>query len=112
MRYVALKSARSDLRCCLPTRCCLGGSVTGIASIAVCSLSNRLSALAGVVQLTVLSLLTEDVELIELSDFIVTSGLEVDTLDLVASVNLVDLDAVVDGDFFAIIFFQCLRVCE
>ena len=52
------------------------------------------------------------VELIELSDFIVTSGLEVDTLDLVASVNLVDLDAVVDGDFFAIIVFQCLRVCE
>ena len=40
-------------------------SVTGIASIAVCSLSNRLSALAGVVLLTVVSLLTAEVELIE-----------------------------------------------
>ena len=46
------------------------------------------------VQLTVLSLLTEDVELIELSDFIIKSGLRVDTLGLVASVNSVDLDAV------------------
>ena len=69
-------------------------SVTGIASIAVCSLSNRLSALAGVVLLTVVSLLTAEVELIELSDFIMKSGLRVDTSDLVASVNSVDLDAV------------------
>ena len=79
--------------------------VIAVASVAVCSLSNRLSALADVVQLTVLSLLTEDVELIELSDFIIKSGLRVDTLDLVASVNSVDFGAVVDGDFFAVIVF-------
>ena len=49
------------------------------------------------VQLTVLSLLTVEVELIELSDSIIKSGLRVDTLDLGASVNLVDLDAAVVG---------------
>ena len=80
-------------------------AVTDVASVAVCSLSNRLSALADVVQLTVLSLLTEDVELIELSDFIIKSGLRVDTLDLVASVNSVDLDAGVDGAF--VVFIIC-----
>ena len=79
-----------------------------VASIAVCSLSNRLSALAGVVLLTVLSLLTVVVALVglvELSDFIIKSGLRVDTLDLVASVNSVDLDAVVDGAF--VVFIVC-----
>ena len=76
-------------------------SVTGIASIAVCSLSNRLSALAGVVQLTVISLLTAEVELIELSDFIIKSGLRVNTSDLVASVNSVDFGTV---DLFVFIW--------
>ncbi len=76
-------------------------SVTGIASIAVCSLSNRLSALAGVVLLTVVSLLTAEVELIELSDFIMKSGLRVDTSDLVASVNSIDFGAV---DLFVFIW--------
>lgn len=52
-----------------------------------------------------------EVELIELSDFIIQSGLRVDTLDLVASVNSVDLDASVDGDFFAVIVFLFLRFC-
>lgn len=65
-----------------------------VISVTVCSLSNRLSALVGVVQLTVLSLLTAEVELIELSDFIIKSGLRVDALDLVASVNSVDFGAV------------------
>ena len=96
-------------------------AVTDVASVAVCSLSNRLSALTGVVLFTVLSLsivvvaliaMVELIELVELSGCIIICGLEVDTLDLVASVNLVDLDAVVDGDFFAVIVFQCLRVCE
>ena len=36
----------------------------------------------------------------------------VDTLDSGASVNSVDLDAVVDGDFFAVMIYQFLRVCE
>lgn len=76
-------------------------SVTGIASIAVCSLSNRLSALVGVVLLTVVSLLTAEVELIELSDFIMKSGLRVDTSDLVASVNSIDFGAV---DLFVFIW--------
>ena len=64
---------------------------------------------------TALSLLTVEVELIELVELsvcIIICGLEVDTLDLVASVNLVGLDAVVDGFFFAVIVFQFLRVCE
>ena len=84
---------------------------TTVASVAVCSLSNRLSALVGVVLLAMLSLLTELVaftalvELIELSDFIIKSGLRVDTLDLGASVNSVDLDAVVDGAF--VVFITC-----
>lgn len=92
--------------------------VAAVATLTVCSLPNRLLALAGVVLLTALSLLIvvvaliAKVELIELSDFIVTSGLESETLVCVASVNLVDLDAVVDGVFFAVILFQCLRVCE
>ena len=47
-----------------------------------------------------------------MSDFIVTSGLGGETLDLGASVNLVDLDAGVDGDFFAVIVFLFLRVCD
>ena len=80
-------------------------AVTDVASVAVCSLSNRLSALTGVVLLTALSLLTVEVELIELSDFIIQSGLRVDTLDLVALVNSVDLDAVVDDAF--VVFITC-----
>ena len=90
----------------------MGG--TAVASVVVCSLPNRLSALAGVVLLTVLSLLTVAVELIELVVLlgcIIICGLEVDTLDLVTSVNSVDLDAGVDGGFFAVIVFQFLRVC-
>ena len=83
-----------------------------MASVAACSLSNRLSALAGGALLIVLSLLTVEEVVIELSDFIVTSGLGGETLDLGASVNLVDLDAGVDGDFFAVIVFLFLRVCE
>ena len=99
-RNVALNSAKSDFRCCLPMRCCFSSSVVAVAvvdALGVCSLSNRLSALAGVVLLTALSLLTVEAELIELSDFMIKSGLRVDTLDLVASVNSVDLDADVDG---------------
>lgn len=52
-----------------------------------------------------LSLLTVMLELIELSDFIIKSGLRVDTLDLAASVNSVDLDADVDGVF--VVFIIC-----
>ena len=62
--------------------------------------------------MTVLSLFTAliaGVELIELSGCIIICGLMVDTLDSGASVNL---DAVVDGDFFAVIVFRFLRVCE
>ena len=65
--------------------------------------------------MTVLSLFTAliaGVELIELSGCIIICGLMVDTLDSGASVNSVDLDAVVDGDFFAVIVFRFLRVCE
>lgn len=87
-------------------------AIMAVASVAACSLSNRLSALAGVVLLTVLPLLTGLVELIGLSDSIIKSGLRVDTLDLVTSVNSVDLDAVVEGVFFAVIVFQFLRVGE
>ena len=87
-------------------------AIMAVATVAACSLSNRLSALAGVVLLTVLPLLTGLVELIGLSDSIIKSGLRVDTLDLVTSVNSVDLDAVVEGVFFAVIVFQFLRVGE
>ena len=87
-------------------------SVAAVASVAACALSNRLSALAGVVLLTVLPLLTGLVELIGLSDSIIKSGLRVDTLVSGASVNSVDLDAGVDGVFFAVIVFQFLRVGE
>ena len=86
-------------------------AIMAVASVAACSLSNRLSALGGVVLLTVLPLLTGLVELIGLSDSIIKSGLRVDTLDLVTSVNSVDLDAVVEGVFFAVIVFQYLRFC-
>ena len=82
-------------------------AVTAVASVAVCSLPNRLSALAGVVLLTALSLLTGLVELIELSDFIIKSGLRVDTLDLGASVNSVDLDADVVGAL-AVLIGECV----
>ena len=47
----------------------------------------------------------ELIELGELSGCIIICGLEVDTLDLVASVNSVDLDAGVDGAFVA--FISC-----
>ena len=65
--------------------------------------------------LTALSLFTEltvVVELIELSGCIIICGLMVDTLVSGASVNSVDLDAGVDGVFFAVIVFQFLRVGE
>ena len=65
--------------------------------------------------MTALSLFTAlivGVELIELSGCIIICGLMVDTLDSGASVNSVDLDAVVDGDFFAVMIYQFLRVCE
>ena len=65
--------------------------------------------------LTALSLFTAlivGVELMELSRCIIICGLMVDTLDSGASVNSVDLDAVVDGDFFAVMIYQILRVCE
>ena len=75
----------------------------GIDSVAVCLLSNRLSALAGVVLLTALSLLTVGVELVELSGCIIIWGLEVDTWISGALVNLVDLDAV--GLFVFIVDF-------
>ena len=81
----------------MPIHCCFGCSVVSAAAVrpvAVYSLPNRLNALAGVVLLTALSLFTAGVELIELSDFIIKSGLRVDTLDSGASVNSVDLDAV------------------
>ena len=86
-----------------------------VASVEVCSLPNRFSlatALDVVVLLTALSLLTAGLVFVVMSDFIVTSGLEGESLDLGASVNLVDLDAGVDGDFFAVIVFLFLRVCE
>ena len=59
-------------------------------------------------QLTVISLLTAGVELselVELSGCIIGCGLKIDTLDLVASVNSVDLDASVDGAF--VVFITC-----
>ena len=65
--------------------------------------------------MTALSLFTAlivGVELMELSGCIIICGLMVDTLDSGASVNSVDLDAVVDGDFFAVMIYQFLRVCE
>ena len=68
-----------------------------VASVEVWSLPNRFSlvtALAVVVLLTALSLLTAGLGLVELSDFMIKSGLEVDTWFLGASVNSVDLDAV------------------
>ena len=86
-----------------------------VASVEVCSLPNRFSlatALDVVVLLTALSLLTAGLVFVVMSDFIVTSGLEGESLDLGASVNLVDLDAGVDGDFFAVIVFLFLRVCD
>ena len=78
-----------------------------MASVAACSLSNRLSALAGGALLIVLSLLTVEEVVIELSDFIVTSGLGGETLDLGASVNLVDLDADVVGAL-AVLIGECV----
>ena len=83
-------------------------AVTAVASVTVCSLPNRLSALAGVVLLTVLSLFIGLVGSIELSVFIVTSGLDGETLGLAASVNLVDLDAGVVG---ALVVFIVNCVC-
>ena len=68
-----------------------------VASVEVCSLPNRFSlatALAVVVLLTALSLLTAGLELVELSGCIIIWGLEVDTWGSGVSVNLVDLDAV------------------
>lgn len=47
----------------------------------------------------------ELIELVELSGCIIICGLDVDTLDLVASVNSVDLDAGIDGAF--VVFIIC-----
>ena len=47
----------------------------------------------------------------ELSEFIIKSGLRVDTLVSGASVNLVDLDAVVVGVFVVFIVLVVLRFC-
>lgn len=118
VRNVALKSAKSDLRYCLLMRCCFGGSVVAVmavALVAVCSLPNRFSsatALAVVVLLIVLSLLTAELGLVKLSDLIIKSGLRVvDTWVSGASVNLVDLDAEVKGVFvvFIVCFFELLN---
>ena len=57
--------------------------------------------------MTVLSLVTALIGLVELSNFIIKSGLGVDTLDSGASVNSVDLDAV---DLFVFIW-KCV-LCE
>ena len=84
-----------------------------VASVAVCSLPNRFSlatALA-VVQLTALSLLTAGLELVELSGCIIIGGVEVDTWFSGALVNLVDLDAVVEGVFVVFIVLVVLRFC-
>lgn len=56
--------------------------------------------------MTELSLFTAMIGLVGLSDFIELSGLRVDTVVWGASVNLVDLDAVVDGVFFDVIVFN------
>lgn len=85
-----------------------------VASVAVCSLPNRFSlatALAVVVLLTALSLLTAGVELVELSGCIIIGGLEVDTWISGASVNLVDLDAGVEGVFVVFIVLRVLGFC-
>ena len=86
-------------------------SAAVVVSVVVCSLPNRLSVLAGVVLLTVLSLFTALVELVELSDFIELTGLRVDTVVWGASVNSVDLDAVVEGVFVVFIVLVVLRFC-
>ena len=85
-----------------------------VASVEVCSLPNRFSlatALAVVVLLTALSLLTAGLELVELSGCIIIWGLEVDTWISGASVNLVDLDAVVVDVFVVFIVLRVLRFC-
>ena len=101
---------------CLPMRCCLGDSdvsVTTVASVAVSSLPNRLSVLAGEVLLTALSLFTALRGLVVLSDFIIKSGLGVvDTLDSGASVNSVDLDAVDLFVFIGKCVFGETLICE
>ena len=82
-------------------------AVAAVASAGICSLPNRLAGLAGLVLLTALSLFTAGLVFVVLSDFIVTSGLEVETLDLGASVNLVDLDADVVGAL-AVLIGECV----
>lgn len=77
-----------------------------VASVDVWSLPNRFSsatALAVVVLLTALSLLTAGLGLVELSGCIIIWRLEVDTWVSGASVNLVDLDAGVEGVFVVFI---------
>ena len=89
MRYVSLKSAKSDLRCCLPIRCCFGGMG---ASGVFCSSLNRLSDVV-VLMVSILSLLlTAVVGLMELSFVIELMGLRVDTGLSVASANWGDWD--------------------
>lgn len=72
-------------------------AVDAVDAVCIGSLPNRLSRLAEVVPLTALSLFTARLVIVVSSDFISTSGLEGETLDLGASVNLVDLDAAVVG---------------
>ena len=62
--------------------------------------------------MTVLSLVTALIGLVELSDFIIKSGLWVDTLDLGASVNSVDLDAVDLFVFIGECVFGETWICE
>ena len=86
-----------------------------VTSVAVCSLSNRFSlatALAVVVLLTALSLLTARLGLVELSGCTIICGLEVDTLDSGASVNSVDLDAVDLFVFIGKCVFGETLICE
>ena len=72
-------------------------AVAAVDAVGICSLPNRLLGLDGVALLTALSLSTAGLAFVVLSDFISTSGLEGETLDLGALVNLVDLDAAVVG---------------
>jgi len=62
--------------------------------------------------LTALSLSTGLTGMVELSDFIIKSGLRVDTLDLVASVNSVDFGAVDLFVFIGECVFGETWICE
>ena len=62
--------------------------------------------------MTALSLSTGLTGMVELSDFIIKSGLRVDTLDLVASVNSVDFGAVDLFVFIGECVFGETWICE